>query len=949
MNFGCWNVQGINTKCKEVFDELYNFRMDITVLTETKKKGNGNELQGDFIHFYSGVEKSRRAKAGVSIAIRKELKNRIKNWSAIDERIITLELVLSGQDIVVIGVYSPTDDASLQEKDEFTDKLTQVVDNIGNGKEIVMMGDFNGRVGCRRDHDVVGQYGEDVLNDNGSRLIELCDQFSLKILNGYFQHKRVHRYTWTQPTKGQKSIIDYVITKQMSRAQVTDVRVHRGANCGSDHFLLRAIMQFKFYHRHICTSQQQAKKIQCPKYNLNGFLNDSTVFLYKMRLAEMMRNVKDGNAEDCYNFLKDCIHQAAFESLGEISSTKPRSSSCYWWNEELEEVVSEKRALYQKWLATGDREDRRMYARCNYLVKKLVKQEKNSFWEKKCSEVDQQLGSSRSRAAWKTLKALRTNTREKRVIDPIEMEDWMRYYEGLLTEDRGPYNKVSYETETLDSECEDITMEDVCKALRSAKNNKSAGPGGVSIELVKNAPIVVIEALTSIFNKCLRGEEVPSEWKMAFITSIFKKGDKTVCSNYRGISVTASIGRLYGRILKERIENQMTEMEEQSGFRSGRSCIDNVFCLKQLTEKLIACGSEVHMIFIDLKKAYDSVPVNRLWEAMERNGVDKLHINLVKKLYENTKSCVKTSLGYSESFVVNKGLRQGCCLSPTLFKIYMNVVLSNWSRKCSKMGIQLEDGHLYTLLFADDQVVLAEDEDDASYMVRKLIEEYDDWGLEINLQKTQYMVVGGQGNDIETPVGTIKVTKDYKYLGVTLTDDGLDEKDILSKMGQGRGITRQLHSVLWSKAVSNKTKVHMFKSLVESCITYGSEVWTVNRRLQHRINAVEMAFWRRSCGVTLFDHIRNEEIRERVGIEAPLTESIEAKQLLWYGHMRRMPEERLPAKIWRFKPRRRRKRGRPRRMWLDGVEEAMERRNLEEQDCHDREKWRMGCGKRPEL
>ncbi|GFG33968.1 hypothetical protein Cfor_07518, partial [Coptotermes formosanus] len=172
-----------------------------------------------------------------------------------------------------------------------------------------------------------------------------------------------------------------------------------------------------------------------------------------------------------------------------------------------------------------------------------------------------------------------------------------------------------------------------------------------------------------------------------------------------------------------------------------------------------------------------------------------------------------------------------------------------------------------------NQVIIGEDEDDINYTMRKLTKEYNNWGLEINFDKTQYMVVEGQGQDIITDYGTIKTMSQYKYLGVTLTSDGRDDKDIRNKIVQGKKIIRQLHSLLWNDTISKNTKQRIFKSIVEPPTIYA-----------------EMTFWRRCCGLTLEDHVRNDIIRELVETEVTLTDTIEAKQLKWYGHMKRMEE-----------------------------------------------------------
>ena len=87
------------------------------------------------------------------------------------------------------------------------------------------MGDLNGRTGHRVGSKVVGPFGEVVVNDNGSRLIELSEQNELKILNGFYQHRDIHKYTWVHPARGLRSIIDYAIVRQTTGMKVQQVKV----------------------------------------------------------------------------------------------------------------------------------------------------------------------------------------------------------------------------------------------------------------------------------------------------------------------------------------------------------------------------------------------------------------------------------------------------------------------------------------------------------------------------------------------------------------------------------------------------------------------------------------------------------------------------------------------------------------------------------------------------
>jgi hypothetical protein len=97
-------------------------------------------------------------------------------------------------------------------------------------------------------------------------------------------------------------------------------------------------------------------------------------------------------------------------------------------------------------------------------------------------------------------------------------------------------------------------------------------------------------------------------------------------------------------------------------------------------------------------------------------------------LYENSFSKIKIGKQLSSGFHITKGLQQGCSISPTLFKINIQNALENWKKKCAKMGLEIQDTTIYALLFADDQLLIAQVYEVLEYMTKKLIDEYELWG-----------------------------------------------------------------------------------------------------------------------------------------------------------------------------------------------------------------------------
>jgi len=129
---------------------------------------------------------------------------------------------------------------------------------------------------------------------------------------------------------------------------------------------------------------------------------------------------------------------------------------------------------------------------------------------------------------------------------------------------------------------------------------------------------------------------------------------------------------------------------------------------------------ETGLTFVDLRKAYDTIPITKLWNAMSVAGIGETYVKAVKNFYENNVRAIKIGNKISEEFRVTKRLRQGCAMAPTLFKIYINETLKKWKTYCGTMGIPINEKFLYTLLFADDEVVVAMDEQDSKYMIHKL-------------------------------------------------------------------------------------------------------------------------------------------------------------------------------------------------------------------------------------
>jgi len=148
-----------------------------------------------------------------------------------------------------------------------------------------------------------------------------------------------------------------------------------------------------------------------------------------------------------------------------------------------------------------------------------------------------------------------------------------------------------------------------------------------------------------------------------------------------------------------------------------------------------------------------------------------------------------------------------------------------WQKKSAKMGLKIQDRTIYSMLFADDQLLIAQNYEELQYMTRKLIEKYELWGLKVNVKETKYMLIRDIPRDLQLEVGKgiINYVNECNYSGVKITKDGNHEREINDRINRGRAAITKLNSILWDRDVTPKTKTRIYHAVVKSTITYATE------------------------------------------------------------------------------------------------------------------------------
>ena len=184
------------------------------------------------------------------------------------------------------------------------------------------------------------------------------------------------------------------------------------------------------------------------------------------------------------------------------------------------------------------------------------------------------------------------------------------------------------------------------------KKNKATGPDEIPVEAWRVLGGEGVDLLWDLMIKIEEQEHIPDEWRESVLVPIYKKGDVQECQNYRGIKLLSHIMTIWERIVDKRVRFEVEVAEEQFGFMAGRGTTNAIFILRQMVEKYRKKGRDLHVVLIDLEKAYDRVPREDLWRCFREKMVPEKYVRLIKEMYRDVKTRVRSGVGTTEGFEV---------------------------------------------------------------------------------------------------------------------------------------------------------------------------------------------------------------------------------------------------------------------------------------------------------
>ncbi|BHF75638.1 hypothetical protein SprV_0501873400 [Sparganum proliferum] len=278
----------------------------------------------------------------------------------------------------------------------------------------------------------------------------------------------------------------------------------------------------------------------------------------------------------------------------------------------------------------------------------------------------------------------------------------------------------------------------VLTKLLRLKESKSSGPDEIPVKILKELANELAKPLSMLFHTSFETGYLPPDWKSAWITPLYKGGSRVSANNYRPVSLTSICCKIMEKIIKQQLMQSLEQnhlfSDSQHGFRKSRSCVTNLLCCLEHWTRAVDREDMVHAIYIDFKKAFDSVPHHRLLYKLSRTGVRGKLLMWIRSFLLGRSQAVHVSDQQSAEIAVSSGVPQGSILGPTPFLVYVNDCANELD--CD------------VAMFADDIKIwstIRSDVDEARLQtnVDHLEQWSKDWLLPFNVNKCNFLRVGG--------------------------------------------------------------------------------------------------------------------------------------------------------------------------------------------------------------
>ena len=665
---------------------------------------------------------------------------------------------------------------------------------------------------------------------------------------------------------GRGSALDHMVVSEEGRSSVSNVCVDRKYTL-SDHLYIKLSI-----HASRVNSQEV---VPIRRMNTKRISSVPSTDISNNNRWRLLDTSVDRDLEEVLDNFQTVSREVA-EEVGAIQNENDDfEGPTYKLSSAAKRAIKRRQTLFQIWLndeaplCTGPKWNDYIVAKNR--SKTLIRESSNVSWNKYVLKAAKHYDEGEMRDFWNWSKSLlgRRHCSISQLDGPIyplsgennllygqdARVEWTDNYTQLFEDVTGHSKDMQYwrdrfpgpDPQPLPGMDAEITWLELNEALRRQKSWKAPGLDGIPSEFYRTACVQQNQnmelnpdsnlghILLSVANRLLL-EGLPTSLNRCGLVTILKKGDPKNMDNYRGITLISTLVKLVTNVVNARITTGLEErnylIREQAGFRSKEECVGHACALYEILHRRSLNKKRSYVAFVDFRKAYDTVPHEAMIRKLELAGVANRCLGFIRSQYNEVKLQIKSGRGYcAETIPVQRGVRQGCPLSPLEFDIFINDILD----ELRPLGVHVQAmvGRVPGLLFADDLVLIAPNRES----LRKGLQILCNWStlheMSFGISKCAIMAfgVGAQerarrwSNMWKLEDKHVQVVDEYTYLGLPFSST-LD-LSLMAKhrASQGEKSYFAMLPILRSNRIPLLVRVRILKSCLVPVLTYGGELW----------------------------------------------------------------------------------------------------------------------------
>jgi len=826
LNFFYSNLQSIlgEQKLKD-FNISFsdNNTYDLIAGTETWLNDSvaDTEILNDAYHIYRHDRQPPRCGGGVLLAVSTLLRSRLLDAAPIPNcESVWVEILLDNNKRLIVGVVYIPPNSNPACIEQLSITLSNIIDTLKENDYVTLFGDFN-QPGC-----------EWILNNEHtlypllkSRSISNCIFLECIAENNLKQH--VHF-----PTRGE-NFLDLLFTSET--LMHVDVNPVRGL-LNSDHLAIEGSLEVPAPTlRHI------------PPARVTRAWKRVNLALFKDALRSCPWELMDSttSVDDCCELFYDLLDAVIADNVPTTKTGESRFP--HWYSKDTIAAYKDKRRAHRRWKRSHLQSDyiefsekRRLFKYKTYMDDQLYK---SNIQEALCNDPSKLFKFANNKMKSKRI----PNTLTYNDVTLKESKDIANGFSSFFKKNMLPETVPVPQTYSTDMNIPFtiVLREDIQRELEAVQCNKSVGSDPIPSKIVKLCAAELSHPLYILFNQIFLHKIFPSQWKVAHVTPVFKKGKKSKVENYRPISLLPIFSKIFETFLYELLYHELHSIlpDEQHGFVPKRSTVTNLIEYSHELSNNINSKVQTDVIYLDFAKAFDRVSHSLLIKKLHFFNINPSLLMLLSSYLQNRTQVVCIDSVLSDPVGITSGVPQGSLLGPLLFIAYVSDL-----PKClqfAKCLMYADDTKIFMAVHKISDCLLLQQD------LNSLYEWCKKWKLSLNLDKCEIMSVSNRVNTVEFNyhIGDVELERvnHVTDLGVVFENNmsfNLHIDKICKSAAKVMGIIKRS----CSGEFEAYTVKRLYVALVRPILEYASQVWNPQFTTKcDRVERIQRIFLRTYC------------------------------------------------------------------------------------------------------